>query len=582
MDTRRGTPVSPGVAAGPVLLLDTEWFRISRRKLRTADVDAEIERFRTAMAAAATEARQEQQNIGKQLGRQYGAIFEAHAMLLEDPAMSGEIELQIRTDEYAAEYAVSRVIRRYAKAFQSVGSSMLAGRASDLFDLERRVIGCLLGDRREELKHLTAPVIVMAHDLTPSQAAQLDPSKVHAFVTEAGGRTSHTSILAAALEIPAVVGVGPFLEDVSGGDEAIVDGNHGLVILDPDDATRAQYESARKTYVSFERSLDELRDLPAETKDGVRITLLGNIEFPHEAAHAVAKGAEGIGLYRTEFLYLSRDSDPTEEEHYKAYCEVLSHLPAGVPLVVRTLDLGADKFNPRSEPVSEEQNPALGVRSVRLCLQNLPLFKTQLRAIFRAAVHGDIRILFPMITTMRELRRCKLLLKEVKEDLFEDGVPFAREVPIGTMVEVPAAAILAGPMAREVDYLSIGTNDLVQYTLAADRTNEHVAELYSAVDPAVLFLIQRVLDEGRKAGKKVNVCGEMSGEPFFAALLLGMGLRQFSVTPHSIPEVKRVIRSLTLTEAENIAREALLLETASEVMNYLRTQSRRLLPELEL
>jgi phosphotransferase system enzyme I (PtsI) len=406
---------------------------------------------------------------------------------------------------------------------------------------------------------------------------------VSALVTEVGGRTSHTAIIAAALEIPAVVGVGSFLAEVSAGADAIVDGTHGILVLEPDEATRIRYESARRTYLSFERSLEELRDLPAVTRDGVRVQLLGNIEFPHEAAHAVEKGAEGIGLYRSEFLYLGRETDPTEDDHYEAYCRVLEALPAGAPLTIRTLDIGADKFNPRSGPdLSGERNPFLGVRSVRLCLQNLPLFKTQLRAILRAGARGTVRVMFPMITTLRELRRCRQILREVREDLADEGVEHARHIAVGSMIEVPAAAILADAFAREVDYLSIGTNDLVQYTLAADRTNEHVAELYSAADPSVLFLIRRVIDGARRHGKTVNVCGEMSGEPLFAALLLGLGLRQFSVTPHAIPEIKRVIRSLTLAEAESVATEALRLESATEVTNLLREHTRKLLPELEL
>jgi len=580
MEIRHGIPVSPGVAIGPVLILDTEWYRIPARHVAGENIERELERLRRAIAAAAADIHTQQQSIHHKLGRHYGAIFEAHALLLEDPALIDEIEALIRKENFAAEYAVSRVIRTYVKAFQNLeGELGLASRTSDLFDIERRIFSHLLGERKEALKNLSDPVIVLAHDLTPSETARLDPAKVHGFVTEVGGRTSHTAIIAAALELPAVVGVGRFLTDVSGGDEAIVDGHEGIIIIDPDDETRRKYESARTQYSTFARSLTELRDLPAVTKDGVRIQLLGNIEFPHEAAQATARGADGIGLYRTEFLYLSADADPTEEDHYLAYLEVLKALPEGQPLVIRTLDLGADKLNPHSEVESEERNPFLGVRSIRMCLRNRPLFKRQLRAILRATKHGNVLILFPMISTLRELHQCKFILEEVKEDLSEEGVAYNPDVPIGTMIEVPSAAIQAGTLAREVDYLSIGTNDLVQYTLAADRTNEHVAELYSASDPAVLHLIQRVLEAGRRAGTKVNVCGEMSGEPIYAALLLGMGLRQFSVAPHHIPEVKQVIRVMTVAEAELIAREALRLESATEVTNYLRQQITRLLPD---
>jgi phosphotransferase system enzyme I (PtsI) len=582
MITRRGIPVSPGVAIGPVYILDSTNFRIPYRTVRSAEIEAEVGRLRQALLSASAASRAEQESVGAKLGKHYGAIFEAHTLLLEDPALLEEIEGLIRNDSYTAAYAVSRVIRRFVKILEEYSDNAVANRSADLLDIERRVLSQLLGAHSQQLRNLTEPVIVLAHDLTPSQTAQLDPTKVHAFVTEAGGRTSHTAIIAAALEIPAVVGVGSFLTDVAGGDDAVVDGKHGVFIIDPDDETRHRFESARSTYATFERSLDELRELPAVTADGVRVALLGNIEFPHEAAHAVAKGAEGIGLYRTEFLYLSVNADPTEDEQFEAYRRVLTDLPPGTPLVIRTLDLGADKFNPLSGSLAQEHNPVLGLRSVRLCLQNLPLFKTQLRAILRASILGDVRILFPMISTLRELRQCKLILREVTEDLEEERVTFRRHVSVGTMIEIPAAALMADRLIGDVDFLSIGTNDLVQYTLAADRTNEHVAELYSASDPAVLQLIQRVLDSAHDAGKPVNVCGEMSGEPIYAALLLGMGLRQFSVTPHNIPEVKRVIRATTLADAEMVARKALQLETATEVTNYLRDQTRRLLPDYEI
>lgn len=580
MQTNRGIPVSAGVAIGPVLVLDTEGYRIPSRLVRPTEVESEVARLHCALAASARETRDNQQAVDAQLGKRYGAIFAAHALFFEDPALVEEIEHLIREQQYAAEYAVSKVTRRYATAFQNLkGNLGLSSRSADVYDIERKLLSHLLGKRREDLANLTEPVILLAHDLTPSETARFDPAKIIGFATEAGGRTSHTAIIAAALELPSVVAVGDFLSDVTGGDEAIVDGNAGLLIINPDDETRRQYESSRQTYISFARQLDELRDVPAETKDGVRVELSGNIEFPSETKHALEKGACGIGLYRTEFLYLGRDTDPTEEEHYAAYVDVLRTLPPGAPLVIRTLDIGADKFSSKSAQLGEERNPVLGLRSIRLCLRHMSLFKRQIRAILRAAVHGAVQILFPMIATYRELRQCVLVLAEVKEDLQEEGVEFNPHVPVGTMIEVPSAAIIAPQLARDVDFLSIGTNDLVQYTLAADRTNENVAELYSAADPAVLHLIQRVLDAGRQCGKRVNVCGEMSGETAFATLLVGMGLRHFSVTAHHIPEIKRVIRAFSVAEAEDIAREALRLESAVEVMNFLRDQTRRLVPD---
>jgi phosphotransferase system enzyme I (PtsI) len=579
MEIKRGIPVSPGVAIGPALVLDTDWFRIPQRTVAPTAVPEEVRRLRQALASAAQSAREQQQTINERLGKQYGAVFGAHALLIEDPSLIREVETLMKEQHFAAEYALSRVVRRYAKALESIERSHLSTRAADLFDIERNVLEHLLGQRREAMRNLQEAVVILAHDLTPSETATLDRSRVHAFATEAGGRASHTAIMAAGMEIPAVVGLGKFVTDVSGGDTVIVDGNRGVLILNPDAETLARYETARTTFRRFESTLVELRDLPAETKDGHQVTLLGNIEFPTEAAHCLERGAVGVGLYRTEFLYLGKDHDPTEEEHLDSYLGVLRALGAGKPVVVRTLDVGADKFAIAAEPPVHERNPALGLRSVRLCLRNLTLFKTQLRAILRASALGDVRIMFPMVSTLLELRQCKMILAEVKEDLEEEGVAFNRDLPVGTMIEVPAAALMAEQMAREVDFFSIGTNDLTQYTLAADRTNETVAMLYTAGDPAVLRLIELVIKAAANHDVQVNVCGEMSGDPIYTMLLLGMGLRQLSVTPHNIPEVKKIIRSVTLAEATQVAQEAMRLETARDVNNYLREQTRRVLPE---
>jgi phosphotransferase system enzyme I (PtsI) len=384
--------------------------------------------------------------------------------------------------------------------------------------------------------------------------------------------------MADALGLPAVVGIGRYLSDVSGGDLVIVDGRKGLLILDPDEATLAEYRVLRRAQESVHVEVLPT-EVPAVTRDGVRVTLLGNIEFPEEAAHCVARGAEGVGLYRTEFLYINKADDPTEDEHFLAYKKVLADIGPGRPVVIRTLDIGADKFSSVTGHLDSEKNPFLGLRSVRLCLKNLDLFKTQLRAILRASVFGDIRIMFPMISTVMELRQCKSLLAEVKEDLEEEGIPFKLDIPVGTMIEVPSAALLADRLAREVDFFSIGTNDLVQYTLAADRNNENVASLYNPADPAVLRLIQMVVEAARREQIGLNVCGEMSGEPMFAPLLIGLGRYQLSATPRKIPDIKRVIRNLTAQDAERVAGEAVKMETAREVARYLREQLRRILPD---
>jgi phosphotransferase system enzyme I (PtsI) len=581
MEIKRGIAVSPGVAIGPALVVDTEGLRISRQIIEGREVEDEITRLRAALMGAALEARETQKDIAAKLGKQYGAIFAAHALLIEDPELVREVETLIQEKQHSAAYAVSRVMRRHAKVLENLHHPTFSTRSSDLFDIEKAILRHLLGDEDTPV-HLKEPVIILAHDLTPSETAALDPKLVYAFATEAGGRASHTAIMAGVLEIPAVVGLGRFLTDLSGGDEVIVDGNRGVLIINPDEETRERYEKMRQSFGSFARRLTELRDLPAQTKDGTRVTLMGNIEFPHEADHCCERGANGVGLYRTEFLYLNTTDDPTEAEQFEAYMAVLRSLGPGKPVVIRTLDLGADKFFRQADAHAEhaERNPSMGLRSVRLCLRNLGLFKTQMRAILRASWHGDVRIMFPMVSTLLELRQCKLILAEVKEDLEEANIPFNRKLPVGTMIEVPSAAVMATELAREVHFFSIGTNDLIQYTLAADRTNETVAGLYSAGDPAVLRLIEGVVCAAKKHDIDVSVCGEMSGEPIYTMLLLGMGLRQLSVTPQNIPEIKKIVRSVTIEEAKQVAQQALRFDTARDVNHYLRDQTRRILPEV--
>lgn len=579
MEIKRGIAVSPGVAIGPALVLDTEGMRIPQRDIAPGQAREEVKRLRKALAKAVEEARDNQKALTSRLGKQYGAIFAAHALLIEDPTLVKEIEQEVTQKHHAAEYAVSRVMRRHAKALENLNNPLFSTRAADLFDIEKSVLRHLLGNQVEPLTALKDAAIVLARDLTPSETAALDPKLVNGFATEAGGRASHTAIMAGVLEIPAVVGLGRFLTDVSGGDTVIVDGNRGVLILNPDEETLERYEVMRASFGNFTSKLTELRELPATTRDDVEICLLGNIEFPHESEHCLERGAAGVGLYRTEFLYLNKTEDPSEDEQYEAFMSVARALGKDRPVVIRTLDLGADKFF-RKTDLHDERNPSLGLRSVRVCLRNLVLFKTHLRAILRASCHGNIRIMFPMVSTLLELRQCKMILADVKEELEEEGIPFNRKLPVGTMIEVPSAAIMADELAREVNFFSIGTNDLIQYTLAADRTNENVASLYSPGDPAVLRLIENVIRAGKKQKVDVSVCGEMAGEPLYTMLLLGMGLRQMSVAPQNIPEIKKVIRSLTIEEAKQVAEEAMRLETARDVNNYLREKTRRIVPEV--
>src|SRR5262249_12625528 len=440
---------------------------------------------------------------------------------------------------------------------------------ADLHEFKNRIPKLLPGARGEPLQDLREPVVVLARDLTPSETAALDRNKVFAFATEHGGKTSHTAIMANALELPAVVGLGHFLDEVASGDTVIVDGSEGVVIIDPEPAAEAHYRRARDARLSRSGYWVVERNLPSLTADGTAIELFGNIEFPDEATACTARGAGGVGLYRTEFLYVGRDTDPSEEEHFRAYLRVIREMGEGRPVVIRTLDLGADKFVAAHAAKEPEKNPSLGVRSVRLCLRDTPLFTKQLRAILRASAFGDVRVMFPMISTLPELRKCVFLLNEVMEDLREAGERFNPNIPVGTMIEVPSAALMAHEFAREGDFFSIGTNDLIQYTLAADRTNELVADLYSPADPAVLRLIKVVVDAARMHGTGVNVCGEMSGDPLFTPLLVGIGLRQLSLAPNNLPAVKAMVRRLHVGDAERIAVEALTLESASDVINYL-------------
>lgn len=576
---KRGIAVAPGIVTGPALVLGTEDFRIPRHFVSVDAVEAESARFHSALEAVCDEIAENERLASEKLGKQYGSIFAAHLQMVRDPKLIEEIETLIREKCYSPEFATSRVLRHHGKVVQNLGNRYLAERAADIFDLEKRLLKHLLGEPREELKHLTAPVVVLAHNLTPSETANLNRKHVLGFATEVGGHTSHTAILAGALEIPAVVGVGHFLSDVSGGETIIIDGNHGEVIIDPDEATRVRYRDSQKRFRSVAERLESLKSVPSETRDRVRVALMGNIEFPEEVEHCTQRGADGIGLYRTEFLYLKKDTEPTEEDHYQSYCRVISAM-GDRPVVIRTLDLGADKLpGAFTRPSDEGLNPVLGLRSIRLSLKNLPLFKTQLRAILRAAVSGDVRIMFPLVSSLLELRQAKMIVSDVMEDLEEEGIPFKRDIPVGMMVEVPSAALLADEFAREVDFLSIGTNDLIQYALAVDRADPAVANLYSPGDPALLRLVRIVLDAGRKNDVPVTVCGQMSSDPKFVLLLIGMGLRQMSVTPHAIPELKEVMRNLTIPEAEEIARHVESLDVARDIEHYLQGELKRLCPD---
>ncbi len=569
MKKLQGIAVSPGIAIGEAMVLGHEGFRIPKRFILRDVIEPEVERLQAAIAEASDELAGNRDSVAGELGQKYGDIFEAHLQILNDSKLNGEFIELIRDKAYSAEYAISVTLRRYADVFRRLRNAYLAERINDIFDIEKRLLRLLLGKAREGLSQLSSPVLVLASSLTPSETANLNREFVRGFVTETGGPGGHTAIVAQALEIPAVVGVGSFLTEVSGGDTVIIDGDAGLIIIRPDEETLEAYRHKLERAHEIAIKLHELRDLEAVTTDGVKIDLYGNIEFPSEAKHCLERGADGIGLYRTEFIYLSATSRgiPTEEDHFNAYKGVAETMGDRI-VTIRTFDLGADKLPQLPNP-TDERNPALGLRSVRLSLKNTHLFQQQLRAILRASHYGKLRVMFPLVTTLLELRQAKMLLADVCDELHDEGIPYDRDIKTGMMVEVPAAVIMLDQFAKEVDFLSIGTNDLIQYALAVDRSNLDVVDLYHSEDPAVLKLIRRTIEVADQNGKPVSLCGQMSSNPLYAMLLMGLGLRQFSVSPHTLPEIKQVVRNVSLAECRELADKVMTFDNHREIRNYL-------------
>ncbi len=570
MKVLQGVAVSPGVAIGPALVLDPRGLRLPPRAIEPETVPAELVRLDAALNAARVEAETAEADAQRRLGPEYAAILAAHARMIDDPTLRKEARRLIETDRVAAEHAVCDVLDGLASRLERLADAHLSARAADVRDVQHRILDGLAGGScglAEALPEAHGdPCVILAHDLSPSQTAGLDSRCVVGFATEAGGRSSHTAIVAAGLEIPAVVGLGPLPPEARRCRSVLVDGDEGLVVLDPDAATLRRYRRSTAARAARFAELANLANLPAETLDGTQVELQGNIEFPGEVSACVERGARGIGLYRTEFLYLGHDRPPTEDEQYAAYSTVVKAM-GDRPVTIRTLDLGADKVPSPTmfAPGAVEPNPFLGLRSLRLSLREPDLFRTQLRAILRASALGDVRVMFPLVSTLGEFRRARTILFEVASDLRSQGIAVRDHIQVGAMIEVPAAALMADVLAREVDFFSIGTNDLVQYTLAVDRTNENVADLYNASDPSVLRLIRLVVEAARPRGLPVNICGTMGGEPLFAPLLIGLGLRQLSMPPHQIPEVKRIVRALRRGETEVLAAEALGLDSAEEV-----------------
>jgi phosphotransferase system enzyme I (PtsI) len=577
MEIKKGIAVSPGISIAESMIIDSEDYRIPRRSIEPSQRILEIQRTRNAFKEAIRELTRLESKQDKAEGGKIRDIFAVHLRFLHDRSLRKKITDFIHSDQVTAEYAVSTVLREIAAHFAKVKDAYISERAADIYDIERRLLKQLLGKRREDVEHLKREVVIVARELSPTQTAGFDRKYVKGIASDAGGRTSHAAIVARSLGIPAVVALEDLTEYTSGGDTVIVDGNRGIVIVNPDEQTIREYEGYLKEFTELEHRLDAIRQMPAVTRDGAEITLLGNIEFPNEAEIVLEKGGGGIGLYRTEFLYLNTEIEPTEQDHYEAYAQTV-RVFADKPVVIRTLDLGADKYT-QSKRFAPEPNPFLGLRSIRFCLQNLPLFKKQLRAILRASVLGQVKIMFPLITNRQELMQAKMILHDVMEDLDEESIPYNRDIQIGIMIETPSAALTAYSLAADVDFFSIGTNDLTQYTLAVDRGNELVSTLYSPADPAVLRLVRNVIQDAHKAQIDLSVCGEMASEPEYIILLMGMGVRTISIASPMIPEIKQIIRTVTMEYCNKVARKVLNMDSERQISAYLRNAAREILPE---
>lgn len=577
MEILRGISVAPGVAIGEAVILETEDFRIPHRTVSHQSVSAELARLDDAFAASIAELHSQAEWLNDHLGRDAAKVFDWHVGVLSDDRLRSSIEGLIRDKQAAAAYAASTIMRNYQRRFMQMSDPLLVERIRDVQDIERRLLRHILGEGREDLAHLTKPAILVAHDLTPTQTAQLAETKVVAVALDVGAATSHTAILLRSWGRPGVIGLKDVSTRVSGGDTIIIDGSNQLVIAHPTEATLEEYRAQQARYFLLTDELEELTSLPAVTRDGERIQLLNNIEFPYEAAVGINKGSDGVGLYRTEFLYLRPEGAPSEDEQYEAYCEAIAGAK-GRRVTIRTFDLGADKYT-QERSYEQERNPMLGLRSIRYSLQNLDLFKVQLRAILRASVHGDVRLMFPLINSLMEFRQAKMTVHDAMEDLEELGLPVRRDVPIGIMLETPAAAIQAKEFCREVAFISIGTNDLIQYLLAVDRGNERVSQYYTASHPSVLRALRDVVRPCTRADIDCSLCGEMASQPLYTMFLLGIGLRTLSMAPANVPEIKKLIRLVTIPQTLRIARRALSFETDRQVTNYLRDETRKLLPE---
>ncbi|MBI5143846.1 MAG: phosphoenolpyruvate--protein phosphotransferase [Candidatus Omnitrophica bacterium] len=574
----KGIPAAPGITSGKAFLFGREQHAIPRISIKEEEIQNEIRRFKDALIQTKNEILDIKKRISEEMGIEHGQIFSAHLLVIEDSMLIEEVVSKLKKEKLSIEYIFQDVLRRYIKVFSEMDDEYLRERISDINDVGRRILRNLIGAKEDILSDLKEEVVVIAYDLSPSETATMHKKNVIGFVTDIGGRTSHTAIMAKSLEIPAVVGLEIVTKKVESGDIVIVDGTHGIVIVNPSPKTLKKYEADRERFVAFERHLLELKDLPCVTLDGRKIGLSANIEVPEDLPSVIAHGAEGIGLYRTEYFYMNRKDLPTEDEQFKAYSAVAKRVrPHSV--IIRTLDLGGDKFLSQLE-VPHEMNPFMGWRAIRFCLARPDIFKTQLRAILRASTHGNLKVMYPMISGLDELRQANAILDEAKKELKKRALPFNEDIEVGAMIEVPSAALTSDILAKEVDFFSIGTNDLIQYSLAVDRVNEKIAYLYEPAHPAVLRLIENIIENGHKAGIGVGMCGEMAGDMTMTLILLGLGLDEFSTSPITIPEIKRIIRSVNMEQAREIAKKAITLTTGKEVADYAKKRLREVVSDI--
>lgn len=563
----RGNPASPGIVIGEAFVITTPMKEIPLKTIPETEIAREVSRFRKALKKTRQNVLASQKSITKKLGKESGRIFDAHLLILEDDIVIEETVKRIKNEQVSADYAFFKTVSDYLVTLREVNDDYLREREADIRDVKRRVITNLKGIGDTSIPQLNKRVILIAHELTPSMTAGLTRNKVIGVATDVSGRTSHAVIFARSLEIPSVVGLGDVTQYVNTGDRVILDGIAGVVINNPGEEEIEKYKEKVRQFREFEEELSHIQDLPAMTVDGYTVHLSANIEIPLEIKSVITHGAKGVGLFRTEFLFLDREDEPGEEEQYEIYSEVLKKL-APYPVVIRTFDLGGDKYiNFLESP--EEMNPYLGWRAIRISLECESIFRTQLRAILRSSVHGNLRVMFPMISCVEELEQALDILKDEERKLREEGVEVDEGYETGIMIEIPAAAMIADILAKKVDFFSIGTNDLIQYAMAADRDNARVAHLYQSFHPGVIRLVKKTIDAAKENGIWVATCGEMGGNPLGAVLLVGLGIDELSVSPVMAPEVKTIIRAISLKDAQDIAASALKARTQDEVMRIL-------------